>query len=203
MTVRRYRKKNKKMNLPLILTGLLFIGVAFVFSLVTLADSSDNQKAQENQNMSRQEFIATLVPYAQELQGGYGVLPSIIIGQACLESNFGQSTLASTYNNLFGVKAYGNQEKVNLETQEYLEGHWVTVKGNFRVYPSWEASMEDHTQLFVNGVDWDRHKYEPVLQAKSYQEAAKALQEAGYATDPTYADKIIAMIEQYQLHQYD
>ena len=203
MTVRRYRKKTKKTNLPLVLTGLLLIGVAFIFSLGTLANSSNDQTSGEANAMSRQEFIEALAPHAKELQAGYGVLPSIIIGQACLESNFGQSTLASTYHNLFGVKAYGNQEKVNLETQEYLEGHWVTIQGDFRVYPSWEESMNDHTQLFLTGVDWDPHKYEPVLQAKTYQEAAQALQKAGYATDPTYADKIVAMIEQYQLHRFD
>ena len=57
--------------------------------------------------------------------------------------------------------------------------------------------------LFVNGVNWDPKKYEKVLLANNYKEAAKALQEAGYATDPQYADKIITMIEEYNLMQYD
>lgn len=205
MAVKRYRSKKKKLNLPLVLFGLLLIGVAFVFSLATLVDSHGFGGEQEaaNQKLSREEFIQTLAPHAQELQAGYGVLPSIILGQACLESNFGQATLASQYHNLFGVKAFGNQPKVNLETQEYLDGQWVTIQGDFRVYNSWEEAMDDHTRLFVNGVDWDPHKYEPVLQAKDYQQAAKALQKAGYATDPTYADKIISMIKEYQLDRFD
>lgn len=204
MAIRRYRSK-KKINLPLILFGMLLIGVAFVFSLATLADFSGEPEpvATKESSMSRQEFIDRLVPHARELQAGYGVLPSIIIGQAALESNFGQATLASKYNNLFGVKAFGDQPKVNLETQEYLDGQWVTIKGDFRVYESWDESMDAHTRLFVNGVDWDPQKYEPVLLAKDYKEAAHALQQAGYATDPTYADKIIGMIEEYRLDQYD
>ncbi|KAF1292080.1 glycoside hydrolase family 73 protein [Candidatus Enterococcus leclercqii] len=204
MAIRRYQSK-KKFNLPLVLFGMLLIGVAFVFSLATLADFSGKPETETTQEatLSRQQFIEKLVPHAQELQAGYGVLPSIIIGQAALESNFGQATLASKYNNLFGVKAFGDKPKVNLETQEYLNDQWVTVKGDFRVYESWDESMDAHTRLFVNGVDWDPKKYEPVLLAKDYKEAAQALQKAGYATDPTYADKIIAMIEEYHLDQYD
>jgi flagellum-specific peptidoglycan hydrolase FlgJ len=63
--------------------------------------------------------------------------------------------------------------------------------------------MNDHTQLFVQGVDWNPALYERVLTAANYQEAAQALQDAGYATDPTYAQKIIHVIETYQLDKYD
>ena len=88
------------------------------------------------------------------------------MGQAVLESNFGQSQLASKYNNLFGIKAYGNQPKVNLETKEYVNEVWITIQGDFRVYDNWEESMRDHTKLFVDGVDWDPNLYEKVLLAK-------------------------------------
>jgi len=63
--------------------------------------------------------------------------------------------------------------------------------------------MDDHTMLFVNGVDWDPQKYEEVLTAQDYQQAAEALQEAGYATDPDYSNKVKNVIENYQLDQYD
>ena len=55
----------------------------------------------------------------------------------------------------------------------------------------------------MNGVDWDKNKYQPVLQAQDYKTAAYALQQAGYATDPTYAEKIIQVIEAHDLQQYD
>lgn len=63
--------------------------------------------------------------------------------------------------------------------------------------------MDDHTLLFVNGTDWNSDLYKNVLSATNYQEAATALQTAGYATDPDYAQKVINVIETYQLNQYD
>ncbi|WP_122645150.1 glycoside hydrolase family 73 protein [Enterococcus mediterraneensis] len=205
MAIRKYKKK-QKVRMPAIIAGFLLIGLAFSFSLRSL--SSPLQPLQQffnepDKGMSRREFIEKLAPHAKELQTGYGILPSIILGQAGLESNFGESTLSSKYNNLFGIKAYGNQKKVKLETKEFVNEQWITIKGEFKVYDSWQDSMDDHTMLFVNGVDWNPKLYEGVLTAKNYKEAAQALQEAGYATDPTYADKIISVIEQYDLAKYD
>lgn len=153
--------------------------------------------------MTRQEFLDTIAPHAQELQQGYGILPSIILGQAILESNWGTSQLAAEYYNLFGVKAYGSQKAIRLDTKEFVNEQWITIKGNFRVYESWDESLDEHTQLLVNGVSWNPQKYEKVLTANSYKEAALALQEAGYATDPDYATKIESVIESYHLTKYD
>ncbi|EMK8975012.1 glycoside hydrolase family 73 protein [Enterococcus faecium] len=195
-------QKRKNIRWPAVVAGVAVILLAFVFSLKNLSSPfTDNQ--QENEAQSHQQFIERLVPHAQELQDGYGVLPSIILGQAILESNWGKSTLASKYNNLFGIKAYGDQKKVSLETKEFVNEEWITIQGDFKVYDSWEQSMDDHTQLFVQGVDWNPALYEKVITATNYQEAAQALQDAGYATDPGYAQKIIQVIETYQLNQYD
>ncbi|MGJ0862240.1 glycoside hydrolase family 73 protein [Enterococcus faecium] len=203
MAKKKWKKqKRKNIRWPAVVAGVAVILLAFVFSLKNLSSpSTDNQ--QENEAQSHQKFIERLVPHAQELQDGYGVLPSIILGQAILESNWGNSTLASKYNNLFGIKAYGDQKKVSLETKEFVNEEWITIQGDFKVYDSWEQSMDDHTQLFVQGVDWNPALYEKVITATNYQEAAQALQDAGYATDPGYAQKIIQVIETYQLNQYD
>ena len=203
MAKKKWKKqKRKNIRWPAVVAGVAVILLAFVFSLKNLSSPfTDNQ--QENEAQSHQQFIERLVPHAQELQDGYGVLPSIILGQAILESNWGKSTLASKYNNLFGIKAYGDQKKVSLETKEFVHEEWITIQGDFKVYDSWEQSMDDHTQLFVQGVDWNPALYEKVITATNYQEAAQALQDAGYATDPGYAQKIIQVIETYQLNQYD
>lgn len=203
MAKKKWKKqKRKNIRWPAVIAGVAVILLAFVFSLKNLSSPfTDNQ--QENEAQSHQQFIERLVPHAQELQDGYGVLPSIILGQAILESNWGKSTLASKYNNLFGIKAYGDQKKVSLETKEFVNEEWITIQGDFKVYDSWEQSMNDHTQLFVQGVDWNPALYEKVITATNYQEAAQALQDAGYATDPGYAQKIIQVIETYQLNQYD
>ncbi|MBO0469001.1 glycoside hydrolase family 73 protein [Enterococcus sp. DIV0242_7C1] len=205
MNSQRYKKKRRQSNLPALFAGLLIVGVAFIFSINVLSDSSKTEEntAQKNEQVSKEEFIDRISPHAQELQSSYGVLPSIIIGQGILESNWGQSTLASKYNNLFGIKAYGDQKKVNLETKEYINEEWIVIQGDFRVYDTWEESMDDHTRLFVNGVTWNPRLYENVLLAKNYKEAAQALQDAGYATDPTYAEKVIHVIESYDLNKYD
>lgn len=203
MAKKKWKKqKRKNIRWPAVVAGVAVILLAFVFSLKNLSSPfTDNQ--QENEAQSHQQFIERLVPHAQELQDGYGVLPSIILGQAILESNWGKSTLASKYNNLFGIKAYGDQKKVSLETKEFVNEEWITIQGDFKVYDSWEQSMDDHTQLFVQGVDWNPALYEKVITATNYQEAAQALQDAGYATDTGYAQKIIQVIETYQLNQYD
>ncbi|ASZ07841.1 MULTISPECIES: glycoside hydrolase family 73 protein [Enterococcus] len=203
MAIKKFKsRRRKKMRFIVLCAGSLLILFAFFASLrglmTPLTDHSAEQEAQ-----SHQEFIQQLVPHAQELQNAYGILPSIILGQAILESNWGKSTLASEYKNLFGIKAYGDQEKVSLETKEYVNEAWITIQGEFRVYHSWEESMDDHTQLFIQGVDWNPALYERVITASNYQEASQALQDAGYATDPTYAQKIIQVIETYHLDQYD
>lgn len=198
-------KRRKKRRFPVILLGLLIITGIFVlsFRMYFGNDIEEIINTQDNTSVSKEEFIDRIRPHAQELQASYGVLPSIIIGQGILESNWGQSTLASEYNNLFGIKAYGDEEKVNLETKEYINELWVTIQGDFRVYETWEESMDDHTRLFVDGVTWNPRLYENVLLATDYKEAAQALQAAGYATDPDYADKVIHVIESYELYKYD
>ena len=177
MAKKKWKKqKRKNIRWPAVVAGVVGILLAFVFSLKNLSSPfTDNQ--QENEAQSHQQFIERLVPHAQELQDGYGVLPSIILGQAILESNWGKSTLASKYNNLFGIKAYGDQKKVSLETKEFVNEEWITIQGDFKVYDSWEQSMDDHTQLFVQGVDWNPALYEKVITATNYQEAAQALQD--------------------------
>lgn len=202
MPKKNYKRRKSNLSIPLIFAGILIIGVAFVFSLHSLSDFGV-EDTQKEENLSRQEFVEKLAPHAKELQQGYGVLPSIILGQAILESNWGQSQLASEYKNLFGIKASGNQPKISLETKEYMNEQWITIQGDFKVYSTWEESLDDHTMLFANGTNWNPQLYAGVLTATDYKQAAQALQTAGYATDPDYANKIISVIETYNLDRYD
>ncbi|GEK28067.1 glycoside hydrolase family 73 protein [Furfurilactobacillus siliginis] len=148
-------------------------------------------------------FIKEVAPYAQQLQQRTHVLASLQIAQAILESDWGTSTLSSKYHNYFGVKASAGEPGVVLSTQEYVNDRYETVNARFRTYPNWQASFTAHAQLFVNGVDWDANKYADVLVATDYRAGAAALQKDGYATDPGYTDKIIAIIEKYHLDRYD
>lgn len=149
------------------------------------------------------KFIQSLISKAKFLNQEYKVRASIIVSQAILESDFGRSKLASVHHNLFGMKEFGEGPAVEFKTMEFQDNHWIEIKDKFKVYPSNEASMEDHTMLLINGIDCNSQLYQGVLTANSYQEAAFALQQAGYATDPNYANKLIKLIENYKLAQYD
>ena len=179
---------------------LVFIAVCSVIIMGTLQFQETRKDPTE---IAHQQFIQNLVPSSQKAYQLYQVLPSISLAQAILESDWGESGLSQNYYNLYGVKAGAVEPSVQLETSEYVDGEWITIMAPFRVYNSWAESVEAHAKLLTYGVDWNPKLYEPVLKAKNYKEAAHALQKAGYATDPTYAQKIIHVIETYHLAQYD
>ncbi|PCS00977.1 glycoside hydrolase family 73 protein [Lactococcus fujiensis] len=202
------KKRVKKTKLSKRLAQLV-LALLIIFSIYKI--SSDQLKGQQRsttvtaptQQEIEAQFIKKMVPLAQAAYHKSGVLPSIVIAQASLESNFGQSKLASQYHNLFGIKAYGNVPSVNLETQEYVSGQWLTISGKFRTYASDVESVDAHTTLMTKGTSWNSKQYASVIAAKDYKSAANALYASGYATDPTYAQKIIQMIENFQLTKYD
>ncbi|MGX4686707.1 glycoside hydrolase family 73 protein [Vagococcus sp. JNUCC 83] len=206
---KKYTRKNsysRKMTLPILLGMLLlFVSiVVFLLSLRGLSNPTVETQSDSTNTTNKQAFIDDIVPVAKEMQTSHGIMPSIILAQAILESDWGTSELSAKYNNLFGIKSFSpNDHSVKLETKEYKDGKWVSIKANFKVYASWSDCIRDHTLLFVQGVDWDPYLYQGVLLADDYQTAAKALQVAGYATDPGYAEKLIALINQYKLDQYD
>lgn len=202
-STRKY-KRNKKFPFGFIVVAILGVLTVFILSIVFISQQiSQSDTSNQSVDTTKDDFIAAIVPYAQTLQNKYGILTSITVAQAILESDWGQSQLSQEYYNLFGVKAYDSEDKILLKTQEYVNGEWITIEAEFRVYASWEASMDDHALLFVNGVTWNTELYSGVLNASTYKEAAVALQQAGYATDPTYAEKLIELIDTYDLTQYD
>ena len=206
---RKYTNQKKLVKyLKLFMVALsLIVLVAFGFYLKERhdADVAIRQAELAKQKILQQklDFINEVAPIAQKINKQYGIYPSVTIAQAALESDFGRSVLAAKYHNLFGVKGSDLSNTKELETKEYLNGSWVTIKDRFRVYSSIEESITDHSLLFVNGTTWNNNQYEHVLAADSPASAAKALEQDGYATDPTYAQKLIELIKQYNLTKYD
>lgn len=149
---------------------------------------------------SREEFIEAVADEAVKFQEEYGITPSVTIAQAILESNWGQSGLAQNEQNYFGIK--GSADSPQYQTQEYEED-WVEREAGFRSYASLEESVEDYAQLLAEGTGWNQDLYQAVIGADHYEEAARALQEAGYATDPDYSNKVISLIERHELDRYD
>ncbi len=154
----------------------------------------------EDAPLSKEAFIEEVAKHTLPLEKEYGIRPSVTIAQAILESNWGQSGLSVQDNNYFGIK--GGKSSRQYATLEYEED-WVEIEASFRSYPSLQASIEDYAKLIANGTQWDSSLYRGVIDADNYKDAAYALSDAGYATDPTYPEKLIALIETYQLDQYD
>lgn len=148
-------------------------------------------------------FINEILPHAKKVGKEFNILVSLILAQAIHESNWGKSGLATKGFNLFGIKGTYNGQFVTMKTWEVYNGKSVYVDANFRKYPSWYESLKDLANLYQNGVSWDRNKYKKVICEKDYKAAAKAVQAAGYATDPDYATKLIKTIESNKLTQYD
>ena len=150
--------------------------------------------------MKPSEFIMRLTPGAVASAKASGVLASITIAQAALESGWGESGLAKTGNNLFGIKADSRWrgQTLTMNTKEFIKGQWVVVPALWRKYPSWQASMEDHAAFLRRNP-----RYKACFLCATASAFAKALLQAGYATDPEYANKLITLMDKHQLQALD
>lgn len=149
--------------------------------------------------MTNAEFVEKIGVLASEDMKKSGILASLTIAQAILESAWGTSALAQAPNyNLFGIKGTYNGNYCEFNTSEYLNGQWITVKAKFRKYPSWAESLADHSALFNT---YDR--YANLRGCTDYKLACRYVREDGYATDPSYTSKLINIIESNNLTRFD
>jgi flagellum-specific peptidoglycan hydrolase FlgJ len=151
--------------------------------------------------MTRKEYINLIARSAQKATQGTKLLPSVLIAQACLESGNGNSSLSKKpYNNHFGIKASNNWKgkKASFRTREVINGISVYINAYFRVYDTITESLKDRNNLLLNAT-----RYKIVLAAKTPEEQAKALQTAGYATDPNYSKVLIDIINTNDLKKFD
>ena len=152
--------------------------------------------------MSGQGFIGRCVEPARETQRMYGVPASVTIAQAILESGWGGSELATRANNYFGIKcaAVASPHQIGCidkATWEHLNGNDVTVTASFRRYASMRDSFLDH------GLFLTKPRYAAAFKAATPDEFAHEIWQAGYATDPQYPAKLVRLMDQYELRQYD
>jgi len=145
------------------------------------------------------DFIAKLSQPAIEASAGTGIPHHLILAQAALESGWGQRQIMTAEGkpsyNLFGIKATGSWQGKTTEitTTEYEHGEAKKVKAKFRVYDSYFDALNDYVKLIANNP-----RYQAVTTAATPEQGAKALQAAGYATDPKYAQKLVGMIQQFK-----
>ncbi len=140
-------------------------------------------------------YVATYATIAQEEMKANKIPASITLAQALLESNIGSSTLATKNNNHFGIKCFSRSCKKGHCSNFTDDSH----KDFFRVFEDAHASFRAHSSLLQK----DRYAGLFRLSPTDYRAWAKGLKEAGYATDPNYAQKLINLIENLGLQQYD
>jgi hypothetical protein len=142
----------------------------------------------------RKQYIQEFSQIAVDEMNRSGIPASITLAQGILESGNGQSELARKSNNHFGIKCHNTWDgkKVFHDDDRKREC--------FRAYDNPRHSYEDHTDFLVRG---SRYEFLFDLELTDYRGWAKGLKKAGYATAPDYADKLIRIIEDENLHKFD
>ena len=127
-----------------------------------------------------------------------GILASLTGAQGFIESSKGNSGLTKKANNLFGIKGFYNGQSVKMWTTEYYNGVKTRVLADFRKYPDWQASVNDHSSLF-NRLE----RYKNLRGETDYVKACNNVAKDGYATSPTYATTLLEKINMFKLYEWD
>jgi flagellar protein FlgJ len=152
--------------------------------------------------MTPREFAQTMWPHAVAASRATGIPPQFLIAHAALESGWGQRDIknadGSSSCNLFGIKAQPGWrgKTASVMTTEYVDGVAVKETASFRAYDSYAEAFADYARLLS-----ENPRYSAVIGSHSGTEFAKRLQQAGYATDPQYAEKLAAIIDGPALRQ--
>ncbi len=173
----------------------ILLTIAFFFAIVSANFAANIAPAE------RQNFIAQYATLAQRESLRSNVPASIKLAQMILESDWGTSDLATEANNFFGMKvnsAWAGESFLKKDDDKNAQG--VIIESKFRKYNNIEASVKDHTNHLMTCSVYAKLKN---IDRADYRTWAKGLQECGYATNPAYAQKLIQIIEMYQLNTYD
>lgn len=185
----------------LVFLAVLVLGI---FSPLYAHRATPSANKTEKVSYNKSEFFADIAPMIQEVAEAYGVRPSLVIAQAALESDYGQNLLAVKYHNLFAVFAQLGNKPVTLKYKRYFVNEWQTEIGQFAVYKSWDDAIYDYFDLLKSGkIRNSEGAYDVMVSNKGYKKPAQALQDMGFSSDPNYASKLIAIIEENDLTTYD
>lgn len=149
-------------------------------------------------------FITLIAPLVQAecKKRGWGV-PSAIIGQACLESAYGTSSLWTSCYNGFGMKysiGCGTDYKSYQTNEQRADGSYYTVTSKFRKYPNINSGIEGYFNFIES---YSRYKPVRAVAFGDYKSYATQLKDCGWATSLAYTKNIISVVEKYGLTKYD
>lgn len=164
-----------------------------LFTLILLVSALGAASAQLKKNKAYTDYFNQWAEVAMQQMIQYRIPASITLAQGVLESGAGKSELALRANNHFGIKCNGWTGRRSYHDDD--------ERGEcFRAYDNAYQSYVDHS-VFLSTSQRYRRLFD--LKRTDYKGWAKGLKACGYATSPTYATKLIEIIETYQLHQYD
>lgn len=169
-------------------TKLLFFYLFFSVLSLGLA----NAQAKKNKNYV--SYIDTYNKIAVDHMKKHKIPASITLAQGLLESGAGMSTLATEGNNHFGIKCHNDWRGATMRKDDDFKNEC------FRKYKKAEESYHDHSMFLTQR---SRYNFLFDLRINDYKGWAKGLQKAGYATDKAYANKLIKLIEDYELYRFD
>ena len=164
----------------------VLIAFALLFGLVSAA--------QQQASTPQERYIARYSAIAVNEMYRTGVPASITLAQGIIESSSGLSPLATDGNNHFGIKCHNSWNGRTMKADDDRRGEC------FRAYDSAEESFRDHSDFLRYR---DRYKFLFDFQTSDYKSWAYGLKQAGYATDPSYAAKLIKCVEDYGLSRFD
>ncbi|HKM15879.1 MAG TPA: flagellar assembly peptidoglycan hydrolase FlgJ [Marinospirillum sp.] len=152
---------------------------------------------------SPEEFVRHIYPLAEKAAARIGVDPKLVIAQTALETGWGKFMIpredGTSSFNLFNIKAdqRWKGDSAEVQTLEFRNGQPKQERWPFRAYESLEQSMNDYVDFLSSNP-----RYQPALENVADSQAfAKGLQQAGYATDPRYARKVIDIMDGNRLNQ--
>jgi flagellar protein FlgJ len=142
-------------------------------------------------------FVKQNLAAAKDVKAKYKIPVSVILAQAGLESGWGLSVKNNAY---FGIKSHKTAGKtVSFKTTEYVNGKKTSTTDSFRAYANFKEAAEDYGKFLSSN-----KIYKPAFKYSSDPfKFVEKLQDAGYATDPNYANKLKAIISTYYLNEYD
>ena len=190
--------------------------------LVTGQEAVPEQKEEKSTGpagipKSKEQFVKDVAKICQDLWTDLQILPSVVIAQCCLETGYGLGSDATELvkrNNLLGMKTdlinntwkpftVWNGESFTKRTPEVVNGQTIYINDSFRVYTDYKNCIEDYEQFLRNVRNDKGYKYRAVIGDTDPERVITTISKGGYATDPSYITKVLKIIKENNLTQYD
>ncbi len=202
---KRARKKIKLIVKKTLIIISMVVCISSLYNITKRLEENTMKTSEYKISEEKIEFIKSIEDGAIYNYEEYGILPSITVAQAILESGWGQSKLSKDSNNIFGIKADNSWDGESIEVMT-SENYNDKIKAKFRKYNSITDSIKDHGKFLSEN---KRYEENGLFDSKNYKKQAQALEDAGYSTkkdkygNRIYADMLIDIIQKYNLEKLD